>query len=343
MHHRSPTLVAAFAALFLSLVATSRASAQTISIANEAALARLDASGQQIQKRPVSLHPEAINAQDCRDDQRIRLPVEMTGFQANAMVEIWASLGADCSIAPNRAPVTGSCWSLFPTVPLQTVTNVDVPVRALISPASDESQCGKVDLTTIDLQILYFAPGNYETAVVSKHLSIVADTVGPQPPRAAISGGNGRARVELLPTGRISDINSTTAYCEKSASPTACTSTVLVAGAEPPADPSFECGRIIGNAGATFFTEPLENGTSHVVGIAARDGFDNLGPLSSVTCATPSPDAETKVQGLDEPTGCALSPRGAIGGSHRGSGTAVLVLVAGIAVVLGRRRAKQAR
>lgn len=339
MHHRFPTLVAAFATLFLSLVATSRASAQSISIAQETSLARLDASGQPVPKRPVSLNPEGINAQDCRDNQKIRLPVEMSGFEAAAKVEIWASLGADCSSAPNRTPVTGACWSLFPAVPLQTLVNVDVPVRALLSPTSDETQCGKVDLTKIDVQVLYFAPGNYETAVVSKLVSIVADTVGPEPPRAAVSAGNGRTRIEIAPTGEISDIASTTAYCEKRASPSSCTSTVLVAGAEPPSDPAFECGEIVGSTGSTFFTEPLENGTNHVVAVAARDAFGNLGPLSSVTCATPSPDAETKVQGLDEPTGCAV---GAIARSHSGGGGAASMLVVALGVVLAscRRRGR---
>lgn len=341
MLHRLSTLVAAFAISFLSLVVTSRASAQSITVANEASLARVDASGEQIRKRPLSLNPEAINAQDCREDQKIRLPIELTGFQPTAKLEIWASLGADCSSAPNREPVTGSCWSLFPDVPLQMQTNLDLPVRALLSPTSDESQCGKVDLTVIDVQILYFAPGNYEAPVISKHVTFTADTVGPEPPRAAINAGNGRARIALVPTAEFSGIVSTTAYCEKSASPDACTSTALVPGAEPPADPSFECGKMIGaSTGATLFTDPLENGTNHVVAIAAGDNFGNLGPLSTVTCVTPSADAETRVQGLDEPTGCTM---GAIGGSHRRAGGAGSALVAVLGLVLARRRAKEAR
>lgn len=338
MPYRFSTIIAAFAASFLTLVATSRASAQTIDVAEETSLARLDASGKPIAKRSLSLNPEGINAQDCRDDQKIRLPIEMSGFQANARVEIWASLGADCASAPNRNPTTGACWNLFPAVPLQPVTNVDVPVRALLSPTKDESQCGKVDLTKIDVQVLYFAPGNDTTADLSKHVTIVADTVGPSPPHAAISGGNGRARIDIAPTGTISDVTSTTAYCEKSASPNACESTTLVPGAEPPVDPSFECGSIVGSVGSTFFTDPLENGTNHVVAVAARDAFGNLGPLSSVTCATPSPDAETQVQSLDEP-GCAI---GAIARSHsRGGGaTSMLVVALGVLLASYRRRGR---
>jgi hypothetical protein len=338
LHRRS--FIAAFAVFLLSFVASSRASAQSISVAHEASLQRLDASGQPAPKRALFLNPEAINAQDCRDDQRIRLAVEMSGFQANAVVQIWASTGSDCSTATNRESPTAPCWEIVPAVPLQPTTNVDLPVRALLSPAADDASCGTVDLTMIDVQILMFAPGAYDAPIVAKHVSIIADTIGPEPPRAAISAGNGRARVEIRASNELVSISSMTAYCDRSAAADSCTSTTLVPGSDPPKDPIFECGNVPGSGATTFFTEPLENGASHVVAVAARDAFGNLGPLSTFTCVTPSPDAETQVGSLDEPTGCAV---GAIGGSQTGRGGALAVVVALGLVVVGRRRAGQPR
>jgi hypothetical protein len=332
---RSIPLVVAFAVVLLLLVALpSRASAQTITVTQETSLARLDASGQQIAKRPVSLNPEAINARDCREGQRIRFPVVMTGFQPHAVVQVWASTGSDCAIPMNRAGDAAPCWSVVPSVPIQANVMVDVPVRALLSPTADETACGTVDLTTIDVQVLMFSNADADTAIVSKHVTIVADTVGPEPPTASIFAGNGRARVEVRALGGgIQSIAGVKAYCEKSAAPNACVAAGLVPRDEP--DPTKECGSVVGSTGSTFFTDPLGNGENHAVAVAAMDAFGNVGPLSTIACTVPSPDAETKVQSLEEPTGCAI---GAATRRARGGAFAAFALLGASVLAIARRR-----
>lgn len=335
----SYSFVAALAAFVASFLLTARASAQTITVSQEVSLPRFDASGQQIAKRPLHLNPEAINAQDCRDDLRIRFPVEMNGFQPNAKVQMWASTGSDCTLAPNRQPDTGSCWRLRSgDLPLQSAISVDVPVRAILSPTSDQDVCGALDSTVIDVQILMFeAADSYGTAVVSKRVAVTADTIGPEPPGASVSAGNGRARIEIHALNELGNVSALTAYCEKSAAADTCRATALVPGSEP--DPNRECGTLVGSGGSTFFTDPLENGANHVVAVAARDQFGNLGPLSSVACATPSPDAETKVQSLDEPTGCSIGATRAR--PARGVISAACALGAFVTFVGRRRRAER--
>lgn len=332
---RSAHLFAAPAALLISLLTTSRASAQSIDIDNENSLARFDAIGQPLPKRPVSLSPEAINLKDCREDQRIRFPVRMTGFQANAKVEIWASTGSDCSMGVNRTSIDAPCWRVVDGVPIQAYVNVDIPVRDLLSRSADESVCGTVDLTELDVQLLMFEAADYDTAVVSKHVTVIADTIGPEPPKASIFAGNGRARVEVRSSAL--SITAVNAYCEKSSSENACSGASLVPGREP--EPARECGSVVGSVGSVFFTDPLENGERHVVAVAARDAFGNVGTLSTVTCTVPSPDAETKVQSLDEPTGCSVNATG-IGATGAGTRDAALASFATCALGLMFLRAR---
>src|SRR5690606_31547047 len=124
-----------------------------IDVVNEASLARFDANGSQVVKRPLFLNPEAINGQDCRDDQRIRLPVELSDFYPHSLVEIWASTHADCRGAENRTEDDhAACWRVGGPVALQPLIHVDLPVRAILSPAADASVCGNVDLTSIHVQ-----------------------------------------------------------------------------------------------------------------------------------------------------------------------------------------------
>lgn len=338
MSRRRSSFIPAFAFFLLSLLLTSRASAQVLTLAQENSLPRLDANGQAVAKRPLFLHPEAINGQDCRDDQRIRFPIQMSGFEPTAVVQIWASTGADCKSAPNRDAEAGMCWRLVDgNLPLQADIAVDVPVRKLVSPTAEETACGSVDLTTVVVQILMFSPADYSSPVATKSLEIFADTIGPDPPRAAVTPGNGRARVDIRSVSGLDTTSSVTAFCERSSSLESCSGTSLLPGRD--ADPALECGSVVGSTGSVFFTGPLENGANHVVAVAARDAFGNLGPLSSVACTTPSPDAETKVQSLDEPTGCAVTATGAR--SDAGGGSITLALGIATALLLARARASR--
>lgn len=167
------TLTSALSFAAVTLASTS-ARAQTISIANEPSLVRLDASGTFVVKRDLTLNPEGVSRQDCLDDQRIRFPLLLAGFQPNATFAAWASVsGVDCAEPTNRTGANPRCWQIAQPIPLRPTTVVDLRVRGLMSgappaspsaPVADDGICGKVDLTTIDVQFLYFAPADMAVA-----------------------------------------------------------------------------------------------------------------------------------------------------------------------------------
>ncbi len=231
------------AALATSL--TVPAFGQTIAIsagATEASLPRLDKEGNQIGKRPLQLTPEAVSLQDCVDDQKIRFPIAMSGFTANAIVQVWGSnSGASCTDQQSRSnPVARVCWKLLDSdIPLLLQQNVDIPVRNIMAgalpnnPATgdlpearrEENTCGKINLSTITVHFLYFAPGNEATAATDKQIGITVDTVGPAAPSGLsalpgdtriqvrwvnISGGNPDAGA----TGGLTELTGVKVYCD---------------------------------------------------------------------------------------------------------------------------------
>jgi MYXO-CTERM domain-containing protein len=103
-----------------------------------------------------------------------------------------------------------------------------------LRPDDSEAVCGTVNLSTISVQFLYFAPGDPSTAAVDKAVAITVDTVGPPPPSGLnalpgdtriqvswvnISGGNPDAGA----TGGLTELTGVKVYCD-------------VAGAAAPSD-----------------------------------------------------------------------------------------------------------
>jgi hypothetical protein len=219
----APLLAVAF---FLGL--PSRAHAQ-IAILQEQSLPRLDANGNTVTKRPQTLKPEGVNYRDCVDDQRIRFPLQLSNFEGNASLQVWAGLaGADCKEQQNRNAGTAVCWQVSAGIQLALNPVVDIPVRAIMAgappnkpsaPVSDASICGKIDLTTISLQFLYFSPGQLATSSHHKVVAIEVDTVGPPPPSGLkVLPGNGRLKVSwdnISGEGGLSGGTGVKVYCEK--------------------------------------------------------------------------------------------------------------------------------
>lgn len=354
--------------LALSFLART-AGAQEIAVANEASLPRVDAAGNQLAKRSTNLTPEAVSYQDCVDDQRIRLAMTLTGYETNASIEVWASnTGISCSEAVNRGGGAQQCWRVTESgsIGIAVTTLVDVPVRRILSgvspftpiaPDATENACGKVDLANIALQILYFTPGNLSIAAANKTIGVTVDTVGPGAPTgltalpgnervaisfANISGGTADGSV----SGGLTELTGVNAYCDlarTTADPDAgttnsCTTELLVPGAVPP--PAQQCGSFAGNAGTTVSAEtlggqPLQNGTTYAVAVAATDRYGNVGPLSSVVCGLPEQTTDFWDNYRDEggQAGCATSD-----GAPTSAFAAVLAL-GGLAMVRRRRRA----
>lgn len=213
----------------LTLAAATTASparAQQLVVPQAASLPRLDANNKDVGKRPLALNPEGISLQDCRDDIRLRISYTATGFVANDRIEVWAArTGQDCGQVTQRSGATQRCWKVVADRLPRAVDELIVPVRAII--ADDFSQtgtpvtpsadiCGKIDLATFQLQILFLRPSSGENAVTKVDVSIKADTVGPP----ALSGvrtlpGDTRLRVtwDSLGEGGVTDQTGVRVYC----------------------------------------------------------------------------------------------------------------------------------
>jgi MYXO-CTERM domain-containing protein len=222
-------LVAAVAVFVVSLLYVTPALAQAqFSIINEKSLPRVDAEGNQLSKRDPTLNPEGVSFQDCVDDQRIRFTMNVSGFVAQSSIQVWASAGPDCSDALQRSGATQQCWRVIDgDIPLQINVNVDIPVRTIMSgappftaaaPDTTASACGRVNLTTISVQFLYFAPGNVTKADSKKDVTIQVDTVGPDAPTGINSlPGDGRIQVSwdnISGEGGVTALTGVRIYCD---------------------------------------------------------------------------------------------------------------------------------
>lgn len=222
-------LVCAAFVFFASLVVyvTPAFAQATINVVNEKSLPRLDKNGNTVAKRPLTLNPEAVNNQDCVDEQQIQFTLLMSGFEPNAIIEVWAANGADCSTQVNRSSANQVCWQVSPNVPLQQQVNIAIPVRKIMSgappfkataPDETENACGKVDLSNISVQFLYFKPGDRANAASKKEIGVTIDTVGPAPPTGLKAlPGNTRVQVSwdnISGEGGVSALTGVRVYCD---------------------------------------------------------------------------------------------------------------------------------
>lgn len=224
-------LSSAIITLFLC-VAPKLAHAQAvITIYQEASLprVRIDEKGNKVdvKKRAINLTPEGVSNQDCIDNVQIRFPLQLAGFQGNGTLEAWAGLsGESCSSNTSRNAVGGRvCWKLVSGIPLTINQNVDIPVRTIMSgiksaaaPSDSAAICGTIDLTTVSVNFLYFAPGQTNDAASTKTVSVQVDTVGPSAPTGLKAlPGNDRLVMQwdsISGEGGVSVLTGIQVYCD---------------------------------------------------------------------------------------------------------------------------------
>ncbi|MBX3229011.1 MAG: hypothetical protein KIT84_01635 [Labilithrix sp.] len=220
-------LLTSFLAAMFVVIAPRLAHAQaTIAVFQEQSLPRLDANGDQINKRPLQYTPEGVSYQDCVEDQQILFMLQLGGFVGNATLEAWASVsGGDCGPQQNRTGVARTCWQLVSGIPLELTPRVRIPVRKIMAGALNQQTpddsaaiCGRVDLTTITIHFLYFAPGQVGTPASTKNLSVQVDTIGPAAPTGLTAKpGNGRLTMEwnnISGEGGVSVLTGVKIYCD---------------------------------------------------------------------------------------------------------------------------------
>jgi hypothetical protein len=161
--------------------------------------------------RPANLQPTGINFSDCFQDMTLQYSVILSGFPGanNDSMQVWASIGADCSNDMNRGYQVSSeaaeCWlvaELPPTnIGTPTPYTFKIPVRALVGITTNTipkagtlvgdmgiEACYTQTVAGGDTINVYFLPvtpmqtvdtgGSYYQAP-----AIPADLVGPAPPQ----------------------------------------------------------------------------------------------------------------------------------------------------------------
>ncbi len=226
-------------ALALVLLLPRVALAQSVTIFQAQSLPRVDAEGNQLQKRPLTLNPEGVSYQDCLDDQRIRFTLSLSGFTANGALEVWAGLsGNTCADQVARTGAAQTCWQVASGLPLQLQTQVDIPVRTIMKGARDPKAtdtsaaiCGAIDLTNISLNFHYYAPGQLATPAVNQAVPIKVDTIGP-PPLSGVKVLPGDTRLHVTWTavgeGGVQDLTGVSVYCAPASGATGTTTTTTV-------------------------------------------------------------------------------------------------------------------
>ncbi len=344
----TPSVFLLLLAIAGGLLVTAPAGAATLSVVQSEALPRLDKSGNAIQKRSLSQTPEGINLADCRDDQRIRFTVLLGGFVANGVVEAWASYdGASCSEQTARSGTAATCWPVQQGIPLQPVTQLDVPVRRLVSgaldparPREDASVCGALDRSRIAVHFLYFEPGQLATASTTYSVAIPVDMVAGEPPAGLVATSEaGRVRVSWEKPREQRDAR-VDVYCApvSHVAPTAAPGTCppMFAPRSSPEEillvqPGAICASVGGALDPTTTIQssasgPLEDGVEHTFSIAGIDDFGNVSDPSPPACAAAGPSGD----GGDEGGGCAVS--------RARPGPAPLLAALGVFLVLASRR-----
>jgi hypothetical protein len=216
----------AIAALLVCVMPRVAHAQAAISIFTETSIPRVDASGKTIGKRSLQLTPEGVSYQDCINNIQIQPTIQLANFEANASLQVWAGpTGEDCSQVTDRSGIAATCWRVHADLALQLSQTITIPVRSIMSGAlginnldSSVGICGKVDLTTVSVNFIYFSPGNTSTPSASHQLAVQVDTIGPSAP-TGLSALPGNTRLEMKwdnisGEGGVSALTGIRVYCD---------------------------------------------------------------------------------------------------------------------------------
>jgi MYXO-CTERM domain-containing protein len=295
----------------------------TIGVVQETSLPRLAADGSNVTKRPLTQEPEGVSLQDCLDNQSIAFPLQLAGYAPQSTLEAWAGLsGADCSVQTNRTGTARICWQIASGISLEPTPRPAIPVRQILSGASPDGVttvdssaniCGRVNLTTISVQFLYFAPGQTATPETKKELAIRTDTIGPAAPGSvSVLPGNTRIRISFggLGEGGLSQYTGVRAYCDPAVSETTTVTTeasvtqVCSEAGVDASDPDADASGAVGDCEEVV----VEGGTTTIPGSECASPNFTSTAGDSGTGIVPNADFNAKFQcgSLTGNTGSAL-------------------------------------
>ena len=173
--------------------------------------------------------------------------------------------------------------------------NVDIPVRAIMAgaltpqtPDYSAGICGKVDLTNVSVQFLYFDPGNVSVPSATHTTPITVDTVGPAAPTGLTHlPGNGRIQVNFTnisggdpdagTTGGLTSLTGVAIYCTPSTGTTDVSTTT---------DADGGCTTVALDGGVDEAGVALDGGTTTVCSDAGISTTTD-GDAASAVCTAP--------------------------------------------------------
>jgi hypothetical protein len=195
--------------------------------------------------------------------------------------------------------------------------------------------------STPDPITVYFMlfPGGSASPVSTVVWYTAIDLVAPAPPTGIVpTSRNGALDVRWTPNDDP-DVAGYQVFCDSSATPSGCSSSVLVPG--QPTTSEFiaksVCAVVLGRDSHAV-TMALPNGQRTAVSVASVDAVGNVGRLSELACETPKADAP---EASPQPAGC--GSKGICSVSHAPSGRGGLACAALVAMCAAVRRRSRNR
>jgi hypothetical protein len=252
--------------------------------------------------RPSTRQPTWISLTDCERGEPITFNLTLTGNFTQLALEVWATSDSDCALDSERRGADAGCWQVQEAEQLSDDTpQITISARQLLSsvtgsPAgllAEDEECAAYDASSAQPLNVFFLlrqPAS-STDVPAERVGTwptFFDLRGPPAP-TEVSGGVGEDSIVLdwTATSGGDNVGGYRLFCEAIASETPCSASQL-AEAMVPSSELEPCGEETGPLTNNGTASDLMNGTSYAVGVAAFDEVGNVGPLSSLVCATPA-------------------------------------------------------
>ena len=273
-----------------------------------AAQTGLDPTAQLIVDRThqdIDDHLDWINHKDCVDGAEFEFTLATTGtIPLSANLHVWAATAGALCEDPNVRDDT-TCKQVYQAdaYALGQAVAAKVLVRDILRPETGALLPGTETPVTVcdqaiddktDVVLRFFlldSGGNQLPGVTTYPVSY--DLVGPEPP-TSVKAGVGESALVVSWNASNSDefLGLYNVYTDEvdgvgagGASSGECSSDVLIPGEIPTIGYNTQTNASTTNAEASGLT----NGVTYAVGVASNDNFNNPGPLSSLSCATPEP------------------------------------------------------
>ena len=299
-----------------------------------------------------------INRADCLANAEVTLSTQVT--LGDGSFEVW--VGSACTELMSRTDHQCFLVKELEITDTQDVTLrvqdlLQTPSATAAADAGTDAVCDGSDNQSggIDLHVFFMLLNGGDGMLIGTPADMVFNyDITPPPPPTGVTAGPGEEAVEVTFTAPEStqDLAGYRFFCsdvgaspepgaggagEPAAAPAGdCTSSVLVAGEDPPTEAVYACGSANSAQADHGTATGRSNGERSVVAVASLDEFGNLGKLSALVCSTPKEitgyfEAYRAAGGQGGGGFCGFAP------PRRGALAAGLVLLLGGLALLRRR------